>query len=47
MSPSMPSIMELMILNIIERKRGVAWKIRKQIAQPPSLVSYVLMSLNA
>jgi len=39
--------MELMIPNTIERKHGVAWKIRKQIAQPPLLVSHVLMSSNA
>jgi len=38
--------MELMSPNIIERKHGVVWKIRKQIEQPPKKASLVLTSLN-
>jgi len=39
--------MELMLLNITERKCGVVWKTRKQIEQLPKKESLVLISLNA
>ena len=42
----MLSVMELMSPNIIERKCGVIWRIRKQIEWPPKKVSLVLISLN-
>jgi len=38
--------MELMSPNIIERKRGVVWRTRKQIEWPPKKMSLVLMSSN-
>jgi len=47
MSPDVLSVMELMLLNITGRKCGVAWKIRKQIAQLLWKGSHVPMSSNA
>jgi len=46
-SPDAPSAMELIQLNITERKHGIAWRIRKQIEWLPKMVSHVLTSSNA
>ena len=45
-SPSVPSAMKLILLNITKRKCDVAWKTRKQIKQLPKKMSLVLTFLN-
>jgi len=47
MSPDVPNAIELTQLNTTERKRGVAWTIKKQTEQPPKTVSHALTSSNA
>ena len=46
-TPDMLSAMELMSLNITERKYDVVWRIRKQIEWLPKKESLVLMSSSA